>query len=77
MADSSSAILFIIGLRRADNENWVKYAILRVHMSLCLGLCASEKQALRTFAVIFKKIEKAKPLFYRNSDGVRERTRVV
>ena len=45
--------------------------------ALVLMLCASEKQALRAFAVIFKKIEKAKPLFYRNSDGVRERTRVV
>ena len=30
IADASSAILFIIGLRRADIENWVKYAILCV-----------------------------------------------
>ena len=36
MADASSAILFIIGLRRAGIENWVKNAILRVRMSLCL-----------------------------------------
>ena len=41
MAEASSAILFIIGLRRAGIENWVKYAILRVRMSLCLCLCAS------------------------------------
>ena len=46
MADASSAILFIIGLRRAGIENWVKYAILRVRMSLCLWLCANENQAL-------------------------------
>ena len=37
MADASSAILFIIELRRASMENWVKYAILRVRMSLSLG----------------------------------------
>ena len=30
MADASSAILFIIRLRRAGIENWLKYAILRV-----------------------------------------------
>ena len=46
MADASSATLFIIGLRRAGIENWVKYAILRVRMSLCLWLCASENQVL-------------------------------
>ena len=45
MADASSAILFIVGLRRAGIENWVKYAILRVRMSLYLSLCASENQA--------------------------------
>ena len=45
MADASSAILFIIGLRRADIENWVKHAILRVRISLRLCLCASEDQA--------------------------------
>ena len=33
----------IIGLRRACIENRVKYAILRVRMSLCL--CVSENQA--------------------------------
>ena len=32
MADASSAILYIIGLRRAGIENWVKYAILRVRI---------------------------------------------
>ena len=37
MADASSAILFIIELRRASMENWVKYAILHVRMSLSLG----------------------------------------
>ena len=36
MADEASAILFIIGLRRAGIENWVKYALLRVRTSLCL-----------------------------------------
>ena len=36
------AIFFIIGLRRAGIENWVKYTILRVRMSL--SLCASESQ---------------------------------
>ena len=30
MTDASSAVLFIIGLRRAGTGNWVKYAILRV-----------------------------------------------
>ena len=44
MADASSAILFIIGLWRAGIENWVKYAILRVRMSLCWHLYASENQ---------------------------------
>ena len=60
MADTSSAILFIIGYE----ESWyrdlsmvsMKYAILRVRMSLCLCLClmfmlkflcASENQALQ------------------------------
>ena len=38
MADEASAILFIIGLRRAGIENWAKFAILRVRMSLCLFL---------------------------------------
>ena len=33
-------VLFIIGLRRTGIENWVKYAILRVRMSLCFCLCA-------------------------------------
>ena len=47
MADASSAILFIIGLRRAGIENWVKYALLRVRMSLCICLCVSENQALQ------------------------------
>ena len=37
MADASSAILFIIRLRRAGIENWVKLAILRLRMSLSLG----------------------------------------
>ena len=45
MADASFAILFIIGLRRAGIKNWVKYAILHVRLSLCLGLCTSENQA--------------------------------
>ena len=40
-------ILFTIGLRRAGIENWVKYAILRVRMSLCLYFCVSENQALK------------------------------
>ena len=44
MTDEAPAILFIIGLRRAGIENGVKYAILRLRMSLCL--CASENQAL-------------------------------
>jgi len=35
------------GLRSAGIENWVKYAILCVRMSLYLCLCASENQALR------------------------------
>ena len=39
------AILFIIGFRRAGIENWVKYAILWVRMSLWLCLFASENQA--------------------------------
>ena len=56
MADASSTILFIIGLRRAGVENWVKYALLRVRMSLCICLClmlmskclsVSENQALQ------------------------------
>ena len=34
MADALSAILFIIGLRKAGIENWVKYTIVRVRMSL-------------------------------------------
>ena len=42
MADASSAILFIVGLRRAGIENRVKYAIMRVRMFLCLCLCPSE-----------------------------------
>ena len=46
MADASSAILFIIGFRGAGIENWVKYGILRLRMSLCFWLCASENQAL-------------------------------
>ena len=33
MADEASTILFMIGLRRAGNKNWVKYAILYVQMS--------------------------------------------
>ena len=47
MVDALSIILFVIGLRRADIENWVKYAILRMRtcMSLHLCLCASENQA--------------------------------
>ena len=45
MADASYAILFIIGLRRAGIENWVKYAILYVHMSLWLCIFDSENQA--------------------------------
>ena len=43
------AILFIIGLRRAGIEKWVKYAIQRVRVSLCLCLCASENQASGCF----------------------------
>ena len=34
---TKSAILFIIGLRRSGIKNWVKYAILRVRMSLAYG----------------------------------------
>ena len=45
MADTSSAILFIIGLRRAGIKNWVKYAVVRVRVSLCLGLRTSENHA--------------------------------
>ena len=45
LADSSCAILFIIGFRRAGIENWVKYAILCVRMSLWLCFFASENQA--------------------------------
>ena len=45
LADASCAILFIIGFRRAGIENWVKYAILCVRMSLWLCLFASENQA--------------------------------
>ena len=51
MADALSAILFIIGLRRAGMENWVKYAILHVPMLLYLCLCASENQALIPFVI--------------------------
>ena len=51
MADALSAILFIIGLRRAGMENWVKYAILHVPMLLYLCLCASENQALISFVI--------------------------
>ena len=39
MVDKVSVILFIIELRRAGIENWVKYAILCWCMSLCLCLC--------------------------------------
>ena len=53
MADASPDIFFIIGLRRAGIENWVKYAIsARAYMSLCLSLCASNNQALQ-IALLF------------------------
>ena len=47
MADKASAILFIIDLIWAGIENWVKYAILCLCMSLYLCLCTSENQALK------------------------------
>ena len=56
MADASTTILFIIGLRRAAIENWVKYAILRVRMSLCLCLCASENQALSSLLLRLREV---------------------
>ena len=46
MADEASIILFAIVLKRAGFENLVKYVILRVRMSLCLSLCATENRAL-------------------------------
>ena len=42
MADASSAILFIIGLRKTGIEKRVKYGILRVRMFL--RLCANKNQ---------------------------------
>ena len=51
MADASFAILFIIGLRRAGIENWVKCAILGVHVSLCLGLCTTENPGGGTLGI--------------------------
>ena len=48
MADEASTISFTIWLRRAGMENGVKYAILHMHMSLCLRLCASVNQAFVT-----------------------------
>ena len=60
MADASSAILFIIGLRRAGIENWVKYAILRVRMSLRVCLYASENQALACIVCAWRRLGRVK-----------------
>ena len=65
MTDASSAILFIIGLRRAGIENWFKYDILRVRMSLCLWLCTSENQ------VLLQKSENVRP---HSSDAIENAT---
>ena len=47
MADEASAIWLSPSWGKLDGiENWVKYAILRVRMCLCLYLYASENQAL-------------------------------
>ena len=60
MADEASAILFIIGLRRAGIENWVKFAILRVRMSLRLCLYASENQALACIVCAWRGLGRVK-----------------
>ena len=62
MGDEASAILFIIGLRRAGIENWVKFVILRVRMSLCLCLCVSENQALACVVCLWRGLGRVKKL---------------
>ena len=56
MADASSAILFIVGLRRAGIENRVKYAIMCVRIT-CVCPYAYAYALVKTFGTYYSKTE--------------------
>ena len=56
MADASSAILFIVGLRRAGIENRVKYAIMCVRIT-CVFPYAYAYAPVKTIGTYYSKTE--------------------